>query len=259
MADSLSSLFPDSYAPWLEDRLQGSVRESLATCDQCAMVSPSGLTRDVGPFEPDLKCCTYFPFVPNFGLGMMLEARPEIARVRLASAKAHGLLLPLGLFASPERQARSEELGESAFGRSRELLCPFFDSAANGCSVWKFRPGVCTTYYCKSERDEAGFEFWADLETYLNHFEWALAREAAARAGLGEDEFEMSKAVMMSEEPGEERDYFLAAAWGEWRGKEENFFHLAAQKAREVSSADLEKLMDPEFLELERSLRARAK
>lgn len=245
-------LFPESYSHWLSARLPLTVEETLATCDACAMVSPSGLTRDPGPFDGTLKCCTYFPFVPNFGLGAMLESG---ASLRIQVAARSGLMLPLGLFASPEREQLSRELGPEAFGQRRELLCPFFDTAALGCSVWRNRPGVCTTYFCKSDRGAAGLEFWADIETYLNQFEWTLANEVVLRMGFTLDEIEMSEAAMLTDGPGEERDFLISRAWAEWSTRREEFLLECTRRARTITGKELDTILGPELLEFEARLR----
>ncbi|MES3037079.1 MAG: hypothetical protein V4736_04155 [Bdellovibrionota bacterium] len=221
MGKFATKLFPPVYSHWLETRLNGTVTESLATCDNCAMVTPSGLTRDPGPFKNHLKCCTYFPFIPNFGLGAMINAKSAEATLRLRTAQQQGILLPLGLHTTPERQLQIESFGTEGFGKHDELICPFFDKQSFGCSVWQFRPGVCTTYFCKSDRGFEGLDFWGEVESYLNNFEWTLAKEVYFRLGFTEDDFEMCKATMSIEEPGEEREHFLNASWGKWISKKD--------------------------------------
>lgn len=254
---SQSLLYPQAYSFWLSKRFPGSVVEKLATCDKCAMVRPQGLTRDPGPFEAHLKCCTYFPFVPNFGLGMMLREGGDAASVRLKAAASQGLLLPLGLFASPERESLAKEAGPDGFGRRADLLCPFFDTVAMGCSVWKNRPGVCATYFCKSDRGEDGLEFWSDVESYLNHFEWTLANAVLWRLGFTEEEAEKCEAVMLTEGPGVERDWLLRSAWAEWSGREAEFLLKCDEQARKIEFDEVSELLGPDALELEESLRER--
>lgn len=251
-------LFPASYAHWLTDRLQGQATETLATCETCAMVKPEGLTRDPGPFDPKLKCCTYFPFIPNFSLGAILKASHENAstRVRLTSAEQQGVLLPLGLFPTPERQSLIESLGSEAFGQRRELLCPFYDTAVDRCSIWAYRPAVCTSYFCKSNRGQSGLDLWADIEKYLNHFEWQLANEVFARLGFDEDALEMCRAAMFDEnQEADERAEFIRAAWGSWFNRKEEFFMAALQTALTFDSDSVGKLFDEDHLDLENSIR----
>jgi Fe-S-cluster containining protein len=251
---SESPLFPPDYAPWLASRLGGTLKETLATCDQCAMVKPSGLTRDAGPFAADLKCCTYFPFVPNFSLGSMLNEDSAAIRLRIETASQQGLLLPVGLYATPERQTAMEKRSRD-FGRKRELICPFFDTQSLGCSVWKQRPGVCTTYFCKSDKAESGLEFWSDLEDYLNHFEWTLAVEIFSRMGLGEIEMEMCESIMATEANDPERAILMRGSWGPWWNRKDEFYKLSLGKALAISPSELNEILGEESLELEQTLR----
>lgn len=255
----MAALFPEFYSLWLSERLPGQVRERLANCGACTMVRPEGLTRDPGPFDPHLKCCTYFPFIPNFSLGALLIADTDgSSRLRMRTAAEQGILLPLGLFASPERERLVKEAGADGFGRRPELLCPFFDSASLGCSIWRHRPGTCATYFCKSERGADGLEFWSDVESYLNQFEWTLANAVLWRLGFTDDDIARCEAVLLTEEPGPERDWLIRSAWAEWHGREDEFFRLCAERARAVTADELPELLGDDVLALEDSLRRRS-
>lgn len=202
-------------------------------------------TRDPGPFLPNLKCCTYFPFIPNFTLG-------SLPSESYALAKAKGLLLPLGLYPTPEHQALVDFYGAQGFGKKADLLCPFVKS--NSCSIWNYRPGVCTSYFCMSDQEEKGLEFWSDVEDYLNHFEWVLASETHRRLGLGENELAFCQAVISPESELSERRYLLEAAWGTWYLKQEEYFKAASMTAQNISDKDLDSLLHPEFLNLEKKI-----
>ncbi len=221
------------------------------------MVHPQGLTRDPGPFAAHLKCCTYFPFIPNFSWGALLKKNSVQVHLRLRSAAQQGLLLPLGLHETPERKQVMKKFGQKEFGRRAELLCPFFDTTSLGCSIWNERPGTCTTYFCKSNGGAEGLKFWRDVETYLSHFEWSLAKEIFFRLGLNEDEMEMCKATVTTEEAGEEQDYFFRAAWGKWFDKKDDFFMLALEQALRLNPAELNTLLGSEYLDLEENIRSR--
>lgn len=249
-------LYPPSYSIWLADRLYGTLIETQATCNQCAMIHPEGLTRHPGPFKNELKCCTYFPFVPNFSIGAMILEKDPAIEIRLRTAEAQGLLLPLGLFPTPERTSLMKENRYEGFGQKAELLCPFFNSATLGCAAWKQRPGVCTTYFCKSDRGAEGLKFWSQVEEYLNHFEWAMAQEVFSQLGFEENEMEMCKAVMSTEENDEERTYFVQAAWGSWASKKTEFFLAAFEKSQVISTEKIDLLLGEDFLTLEKYLRS---
>lgn len=213
------------------------------------MVKPQGLTRDKGPFKNNLKCCTYFPYVPNFSLG-------AVAQEKIDKALGRGVLLPVGLFPSASHQLLVSKLGKKAFGQKSELLCPFFDTEENQCSTWQQRPGVCTTYFCKSDYGQKGLDFWADVEKYLNHFEWQLACHVINLLGMGENELAYCQGMVSPETDDDEREYFLKAAWGKWLGRERDFYSEALRVAQAVTPDQVGGLLDPEFLELENRIRA---
>jgi Fe-S-cluster containining protein len=240
-------IFPTSYSPWLASRLKGQLPELSATCANCAMVKPTGLTRDKGPFKNNLKCCTYFPFIPNFSLG-------EINQAKIAQALDRGVLLPVGLFPSVKHQAFVDQMGSKAFGRKQELLCPFFDSPKNQCSIWETRPAVCTTYFCKSDYGQSGLDFWADVEKYLNHFEWQLACEVIFQMGMTTNEIAYCQGVVSEETEEDERESFLQAAWGKWFHRKQEFFVEARKVALTFDSQKIETFLGAEFLELENKI-----
>jgi Fe-S-cluster containining protein len=188
----------------------------------------------------------------------MLQSSKEVARVRLGAAAKSGLLLPQGLFASPEREVIQAKAGPSGFGRKAHLLCPFFDNAKNGCSVWEHRPGVCSSYFCKSEKNEEGLELWADIEAYLNQFEWTLANAVLWRLGFTQDDLGLSEAVMLSESSGPERAWLQKRAWVEWSGRELELYDRCASESYEIKTEELDELLGEDCLSLENSIRERS-
>lgn len=242
-----ANIYPKGYEPWLSQRLTARRTESLATCDNCAMVKPSGLTRDQGPFLNHLKCCTYFPYLPNFSLG-------ALSADDLAKTKSRGILLPVGLFPSENEQNKIKNFGHEGFGKKSELLCPFFDSMKNQCSIWTYRPGVCTSYFCKSDQGQKGLDYWKDVEKYLNHFEWKLACAVVEKMNLNENILSYCQAAIDPQTEEDERDYFITAAWGSWISKKQEFYQEARKVALEISAVDLEKLLDSELVQLEKRL-----
>lgn len=240
-------IFPDGYKPWLSQRLTANKSETSATCDNCAMVKPSGLTRDAGPFLNHLKCCTYFPYLPNFSLGALTQSDFDKTVPR-------GILLPVGLFPSAEEQNKIESFGHEGFGKKSELLCPFFDSGKNQCSIWTYRPGVCTSYFCKSDQGQKGLDYWKDVEKYLNHFEWKMACAIIEKMNLNENVLSYSQAAIDPNTEEDEREFFVAAAWDKWLTKKLEFYQEARKIALSISPEEIATLLDPEFIQLEKKL-----
>src|SRR5436190_23566607 len=77
---------PPLYARWMRDLLKGAVSgEPEATCDDCAMCPSAGTAPAASTlyFNPDAKCCTYIPELPNYLVGRILsEADPALAHGR---------------------------------------------------------------------------------------------------------------------------------------------------------------------------------
>lgn len=242
-----AKIYPQGYDHWLSQRLIAHRSETLATCDRCAMVKPEGLTRDKGPFLNHLKCCTYFPYIPNFSLG-------ALSSEDLTKAEPRGVLLPFGLFPSADEQNKIESFGHEGFGKKSELLCPYFDGAKNQCSIWANRPGVCTSYFCKSDQGQLGLDYWKDVEKYLNHFEWKLACAVIEKMSLDENTLSYSQAAISPETDEDEREFFISAAWGKWASKKQEFYQETRRISLEVSAADITQLLDPDFLQLEKKL-----
>src|SRR4051812_31514765 len=85
MTESLRDMVPPAHRrllPVLFDR--PAIRESRATCSDCAMCSKGGSPAPgVLSFRPDTKCCTYEPTLPNFLVGAILaDTSPEMAEGR---------------------------------------------------------------------------------------------------------------------------------------------------------------------------------
>lgn len=196
-----TKLYSPFYDPWLASLLNHSVIENRATCESCVMVGNCAgqETRDPGPFKAHLKCCTHFPFLPNFALGGILKAGKESEKKRALLAMGKGWLSPLGLFPGETYRRTLRDSGENSFGKLDPLLCPLFNESENNCGIWKFRPGVCSSYFCKTEDGKSGFEYWSQVEAFLNLFEWTLAHEVLWSLGLTQKETE--EAANLSEAP----------------------------------------------------------
>lgn len=228
--------YPPFYKQWLTGLLPATHAETLATCEKCVMFQPEGLTRDPGPFRPGLKCCTYFPYLPNFTLGALPSSQK-------AKATQEGLFLPVGLYPNSQRQIRIQQFGKSGFGQESSLLCPFFDSPKDSCSIWEFRPGVCTSYFCKSNQGAEGLRSWAEIEKFLNHFEFQMAKKLCLQLGLTENEIVYGQSAIALETEEDERDFFIQAAWGKWFHRQSEFYAECLKIAETFSENDVSTLL----------------
>jgi Fe-S-cluster containining protein len=218
------SAFSEFYAQWLASEPGPEMPdESSLDCGSCR-----------GPFAADLKCCTYFPFVPNFSIGAILHDirrdNDSAKKLRLAGALAEGFVSPLGLFPSLARQRREKEAGPENFGRVRELICPFFDSATLACGIWAHRPGVCQSYFCVSQSGQAGLDAWKANEERLNVFEWTLAHEVLWQCGYTLPD------VRRMEELRQQGGACSGDLWFEYADRTEDFFLEAYRVALSIKA-----------------------
>ncbi len=191
--------------------------ERRATCHDC--IQARGIT---AIYKDSLKCCTFFPFLPNFVVGQILESdlpgrvwleqrvdrqgwppssqTPTHTQMHQPQSIRHAhfeaVVVPLGLGPSVQYQQRFKKGQPEAYGNDVSLLCPHY-VAASGlssglCGIWKHRPSPCMTFFCESSFHIAGIEFWRRFEKWYSFVELSLAREALLHLGLTEAEIALS-------------------------------------------------------------------
>jgi hypothetical protein len=254
MTGSIRDTLPPAHRrvlPTVFDR--PAVHESLATCDDCAMCDRGG-GKDDGRavhFRRDLKCCTYHPALPNFLVGAILaDPSPELAegkrRVR-ARIEARIGVTPEWLAPPRKQRVLLEASRATSFGRSKALLCPYFDHDGR-CTIWRHREAVCSTFFCKHDAGAVGDAFWTATKRLLVHAEITLAR-AAARS-LSRDVAEPTIGALkltpedLEDQPPREEEY--RAFWAEWTGREEAFYVACHAYVSALGPADLVALFDAE-------------
>ncbi len=248
---------PALYQRWIDGLLAAPIpAEERSTCEDCAMCKPRGDERaEIGePFQPNVKCCSYLPELPNFVVGAILRndalhRGQQTVRDRI---RAKVSVTPVGV-GQPARIRLTLQTSKPAFGRSREILCPHYvDEDGGQCSIWAHREAVCSTYFCKHMRGAVGQVFWAALRGLLAYVERDVARfcvmkldpgsEAievlATQGGPSENEAELDAAALESRpDPAE-----YSRRWGTFEGREEEFFISCAEMVEELDWADVVEL-----------------
>lgn len=180
----LKNHLPEVYHHLLPESLLGlRTEEALAVCEPCSF-SPN--------YRSDLKCCTYYPFMPNYLIGAVLSQESNDAFGNLQSlgtSQIKALIekrryaLPIGLVAPVRYQLSFIKRKKADFGHREDWLCPYFNSQTKGCTIWFARSAVCTTFFCRSSQGSAGKSFWHELSEYLTYVEMALLEEFLAYEG----------------------------------------------------------------------------
>lgn len=253
MADSIRRMLPPVYQDMFGDAFdKPKVNETRANCAQCSMCNwgqPSPVPMDY--FNKETKCCTFFPQLPNYLVGAILaDPSPEMAegkkRIREVIANRMGTL-PQALSRPRKMTFLMSNYGE-AFGRSKSLLCPYFntESPEYACTIWRHREAVCMTYYCKYDAGQRGFEFWAALKDYLFFIQRILSQVVMERLdpAVKEPAFKTMyiSAEDMDDKPPKDAEY--AAWWGAWVGREEEWYLKCHEWVKGISRADFKKNAD---------------
>lgn len=221
--------------------------EPRATCDDCAMCAKSDASEEerLGAFRPDAKCCTFHPTLPNYAVGGVLsgddpEGDEGRRRLRAKIAARHGVG-PFWL-RPPRIQRVFLQATRGSFGRSRKLLCPFFTDDGR-CAIWSHREAVCSTWYCKHDTGATGRHFWMALKNWLLYMERKLAGWAALEIapGMKDDPVQRLEITLDDLEDRRPSDEEHAAMWGEWAGREEEFYRACHAR---VASLDARRFLE---------------
>jgi hypothetical protein len=242
-----STALPPLYARWIGDLLPGPLpRESEATCGDCAMLAGHGETGSAELFfNPETKCCTYVPALPNFVVGRILtDDDPALAAGRASVEQridARVAVTPLGIDRPPLSSALYRLGGAGgAFGHSRTLRCPHYLADAGGaCGIWRHRNGVCSTWFCKHVRGATGHRLWQGLDQLLALVEREVSRWCVLQLNVdggvlarlfphGSGRSAADTKLDADALDGRISDDTYRALWGTWVGRERALYIEAA-------------------------------
>jgi hypothetical protein len=264
MTNKASSPLPQLYARWFDDLLGGDIpAETRATCHDCAMCESGGDFQKPNStfFNPQSKCCTYWPRLPNFLVGMILaDEDPAMKRGResLDVRLQAGLgVTPLGLMVPAKTNFLYNQIEPRAFGRMQDFLCPHYVDEQGGlCGIWKYRNSICSTWFCKYERGAVGHDFWDGVKSLLLVIENDLGRWCAIELELDETALalmlptpaEAGQRPKLAPEDMDERVDPKAQRrrWGNWFGREQEFYRACADLVAPLSWQNVVAICGPE-------------
>ncbi|WP_207912338.1 hypothetical protein [Pseudobacteriovorax antillogorgiicola] len=206
-------------------------REQESNCSACPQIEKQG-------FREDYRCCTYYPRIPNFMLGLALRDKNlGPGRDRILSNIKNRFVIPEGTQASPSVWLDSVvQNSEDLFGKGRDVLCPFLIPEQRRCGIHNYRNSVCSSFYCEMSHGPVGVEFWDHLQSLILQIETALAQWILSELGVDVDEYYKifdrwaSDLPACSGRDGSWSEDIYRELWGDWLGREEEFL---------VASADL--------------------
>lgn len=228
---------PALYQRWVRAWLPAGIpRERNATCHDCAMAAPDASCggEDLGYYDRGLKCCTYFPDIPNFLAGRALaEDNPgaDALRAFVTGADTRFQATLHGIQPGPKLITLYDQHHKQGFGRDPDLLCPYAidRDAPEGprCGIWQQRNGVCSTFFCKHVKGLTGYQFWQTMRGLLGQLENALAWWAILELIDAPDRVFSAGARRAGD-----RNAILIApdAWRFWPGTREAFYRACAER-----------------------------
>jgi hypothetical protein len=250
---------PPLHSAWL-DALTGihdPPSEPKATCADCVMCGGVERSASRVTFSPNVKCCSYVPHLANFLVGRsLLGAGRESITARIGRRAG---VTPLGLGLS-QADIRRLVAAQSHFGRSPVVVCPHFVEETNGCAIWETRNAVCSTWFCKHERGAVGQRFWHAVRDLLIAAEERIADRCLTNGGLPDEQVRAvlgyrsevrdtiaranSGEALPQTAPDDESPDWYARMWGDWAGREQDWFLRSAESVTTMSHEELISQMD---------------
>lgn len=164
-----------------------SVAEKAVDCSQCQM---------------EFKCCTYRPFIANFLVGAFCDDETLFNQELFNEWD----FLIVGLSPNLKYRKYFFKKGKWGFGTDSHLLCSFYEKKNGGCRIWKARPAVCRTFFCKSSYNEGGAFYWKSAEEFTWRLEWVLLEEFLYHKGWSLEEVAEVKGYLDDSRGGPQRN-----------------------------------------------------
>jgi hypothetical protein len=184
-------------------------------------------------FSAGTKCCTHYPEMPNYLVGALLcdtvhDHGTGKSRV-IDKIAARTSITPLGVLRPRKYSLLIKNSAHGYFGRSNELLCPFYEKNSGTCLIAPHWDAVCSTWFCKHDAGEDGKKFWRTLRKYLENLEKILTRYALLKVGAdplatGLTVDEAAPLTLQELDGLPPLPHLYDRLWGEWVGKEEEFY-----------------------------------
>ena len=249
----IDSFLPYYYHNFLPSFFHNAIpEETAATCNDCPMLSGRDLNAsDKDFFSPESKCCTHYPNLPNYIVGGLLNSTDpgyEDGRQRIRKQIDERIeVTPHGILRPKKYHFLLTHTQLDYFGRSEWLICPYYHREKGMCTVRPYWNATCNTWFCKYIEGYDGRAFWLTLKKYLKSIEDVLTQYALFKMGWDPSKIDRNKPVErhltveeLDEKPLGNKDYRLL--WGEWEGREEDFYKDTFKIIRDISSIDFERI-----------------
>jgi Fe-S-cluster containining protein len=247
---------PELYSKILPDFFDNNLpAEELATCDNCAMAyrDESNLTLpNEKYYAPHLKCCTYYPTMPNYLVGGILQTtNPQFKygqSIITELINKGSNISPIGIHQPKKFKLLYEAASERGFGKSESLLCPYYNKNTNNCSIWKYRNSVCTTFFCKFIHGNDGGTFYKKFKKYLERLELVISNYVLMQKGFTSDEISAINNAIINKElnhfdlDDKKNPIQYEKHWKNYSSKEIDFYIDCYKIAADLNENDLKNI-----------------
>lgn len=244
----IQSKLPPIYHRFFPDFQSWQVpQEEIATCPDCVMC------RKPNSAFINTKCCTYYPKLPNYLIGGILQdnraSLAEGKRIVKEQISNKNGIIPFGSVEPAQYRHNSQKIlkkkeSKRTQSEAESMLCPYYDRG--NCSIWDYRENCCSTHFCFSVGGDFGQNFWRKLNNYLKFVEYELAKFALLQLNFPIAKIDIYKKTIEDYAIEDKTGKFYQNAyddlWGNWAGKEEELF----LKSYEIVSS----LSNDEFIKI---------
>lgn len=213
----------------------------------------SGITYSERVFKPNVKCCSFYPTLPNFLVGSTLldDSHGQSTASIEARIDAGVGVTPFGLAMPEDYRLLYDHNRSTLFGRSKAMRCPHFIEHSGQCGIYRYRNAVCSTFHCKYVRGAVGQLFWKRLLALLTAVEHGLSTWCLDLLGVEPDVIArlLDRRKMKKENQGkinaeeldrEIGDQYRRSLWGSrWLGRERDFYIAASNAVQGLSWSDI--------------------
>ncbi|MBL7545910.1 MAG: hypothetical protein JNL11_18980 [Bdellovibrionaceae bacterium] len=227
-----------------------AVQETKATCDRCIQAPHK--------YDKDLKCCTFWPFIPNYIVGEILLSTEQkyksVQELIRSHVKSHQWNLPMGLVAPSRYQFEFKEKKSKIFGQESKFLCPYYSKVNNNCSLWLYRGSVCTSFFCESSFGQSGHEFWQRFENYYSYLEMGISQEVLVYKDFSPRDVNEQLEYLMMEKKINFTKHRYEKIWKHFLGREIDFYIQAAEFARQMPKSQIQEIIGETGKEIQMQL-----
>lgn len=224
--------------------------ERFATCESCVNCQSS-----TSPYLTT-KCCTYYPSLPNYLVGGVLNQPTNDEgreRVRAIISSRVGVS-PYGLLRPASRRSLPSTRPVPSRADAEAMLCPYYD--AGRCSIWAHREHLCSAFFCYSVGGGPGRAFWDALDQYLSLVEHELSLHALLTVGWPIEQLRLTNPLpdwRPAKTPDEDRQ--RREVWRDWIDREADLYIECHRVVAATDRRTIESLLGWKGRHLETRLR----